>query len=251
VDVTEVESSRGYEAFVRSVADRTGLGETVHLPGTTVVGADDRAGSSMVVAYSISHHTVLWCDPALADELAELSDSAASKSQDAITSWAERAGWEVVSFARMQLLRDGGIVRKTSPPTVVLRSLDRERSEDVALVDAFRSSLSDDDRDEADLDEGRLDDHALAVIDERGIAAFASQQPFIYAEDFGDIAVATRPDVRGRGLGRIAVAALCDEIEMRGMFPLYRCDEANAGSVKLSASMGFVPVVRILACKRP
>jgi GNAT superfamily N-acetyltransferase len=245
-----MKSTRGYEAFISAVADSMGLGDAVHRPGTTVVPADDRAGSSMVVAYSISEHTVLWCDPAIADDLGVLADVAVSKSQDEISSWAERAGWETVSFARMQLLRSGGVAPATAS-SLAMRALDRQRVADVALVDAFKVTLSDDDRDEADLDEDRLDDHMLALTDDHGIAAFASQQPFFYADGFGDIAVATRPDVRGRGLGSVAVAALCDEIEARGLFPLYRCDELNPGSVKLSASLGFVPVVRVLACKLP
>jgi hypothetical protein len=83
--------------------------------------------------------------------------------------------------------------------------------------------LSDEDRDEADLDGDRLDEHMLAVIDERGIVAFASQQPALYADGFGDIAIATRPDARPRARP-IAVAALCDEIEARASF---RCTDAT------------------------
>jgi GNAT superfamily N-acetyltransferase len=246
----EKKRTRGYDAFISSVAASMGLGDAVHTPGTTVVPADDRADSSMVVAYSISEHTVLWCDPAIADDLAELADPGASKSHEEIKAWAERVGWEEVSIARMQLVRESGVAQSPIHDSIVMRALDRQHVDDVALIDAFKATLSDDDRDEADLDGDRLDEHMLAAVDERGIAAFASQQPFFYADGFGDIAIATRPDVRGLGLGRIAVASLCDEIEARGLFPLYRCDEANPGSVKLSASLGFVPVVRVLACKR-
>lgn len=247
----EIESTRGYEEFVSAVADKMGLGDAVHRPGTSVVPADDRSDSSMVVAYSISEHTVLWCDPAIADDLFELADPLRATSHTEIISWAELVGWEEVSVAYMQLLRAAGVVRPDASTSAWTRSLDRESTEDVALVDAFRALLSDADRDEADLDEDRLDEHMLAVVDDHGIVAFASQQPFAFADRFGDIAIATRPDVRGRGLGRVAVAALCDEIGSRAMWPLYRCDTANLGSVKLSASLGFVPVVEILACKRP
>jgi GNAT superfamily N-acetyltransferase len=246
-----MESTRGYERFISAVADKMGLGDAVHRPGTSIVAAEDRSGSSMVVAYWISEHTVLWCDPAIADDLFELVDPSKGKSEEEISSWAGRVGWERVSVNHMQLLRANGVVRPDAFDAAVTRSLDRERAEDVALIDAFKQALSDADRDEADLDGDRLDEHILTVVDDRGIAAFTSQQPFVYADQFADIAIATRPDVRGRGLGRIAVAALCDEIESRGLLPLYRCDTANLGSVKLSASLGFVPVVRILACTRP
>ncbi len=247
----EARNTRGYEDFIRSVADDMGLGDRVRRPGTTVVAADARSGSAMVVAYSIEEHTVLWCDPAIAEDLAELTDPVLSKSHEEIGAWADRAGWERVSVACMQLLGAKGVIRPAAPIDVELRSLDRDRTDDVTLIDAFKGALSEDDRDEADLDNERLDEHIKAVIDQCGIAAFASQQPFIYAEAFGDIAVATRPDVRGRGLGRIAVAALCEEIEARGMFALYRCETTNPGSVKLSASLGFVRVVELFACKKP
>ena len=149
----------------------------------------------------------------------------------------------------MQLLRSAGLIRPTVDPSVVIRSLKRERSPDIALIAAFKTTLSDDDQ--AELDNVELDEHMVAVVDDRGIAAFASQQPFLYADRFADIATATRPDVRGRGLGRRAVAALCDEIETRKDLPLYRCDTENHGSVRLSASIGFVPVIKVFASKRP
>jgi hypothetical protein len=248
-----MESTRGYVEFVGAVADRMGLGDGVHRPGTSIVAADDRSGSSMVVAYWISEHTVLWCDPAIVDDLSELADPSEAKSVEEILSWAARVGWQDISVAHMQLLRASGIVRLDAATSVVTRSLDRDNVEDVALIEAFKVTLSDADRDEADLDKDTLDEHMLAVIDDRGIAAFASQQPFVHAARYADIAVATRADVRGLGLGlgRIAVTALCDEIDSKDMLPLYRCDTENVGSVKLSASLGFVPVVRILACKRP
>ena len=156
-----------------------------------------------------------------------------------------------ISIAQMQLLRAAGIARPDALASVEIRSLDREHLEDVALIDAFKRTLSEAGRDGADLDGDRLDEHMLAVVDDQGIAASASQQPFVYADRFADIAVATRPDVRGRGMRRIAVAALCDEIEPRGMLPLYRCESTNLASVGVSASLGFAPVLRIFACRRP
>ena len=251
VGTADMESARGYNEFVDAVASEMGLGDAVRRAGTTVVAAEGRAGSSMVVVYWIAEHTVLWCDPAVADDLSELVDASNSKSQAEISSWATRVGWGDISIAQMQLLRATGIARPGALASVEIRSLDREQPGDVALIDAFKASLTDADRDEADLDGDRLDAHIVAVVDDLGIASFASQQPFVYADRFADIAVATRTDVRGRGLGRIAVAALCDEIESSGMLPLYRCESTNLGSVGVSGSLGFVPVLRLSACRRP
>jgi GNAT superfamily N-acetyltransferase len=243
----DTEGTRGHSEFVSALADRMGLGSAVHEPGTSVVAADDRSGSAMVVAYSISAHTVLWCDPAIAGALAEVADASITKPLDEIGAWGERSGWKHISSAYMQLLRSSGIMRPQADASIVIRPLDRHNAQHIAMIDTFKAVLSDDDRDEADLDRSELDDHILAVVDEQGIAAFASQRPFVYADQFADIAIATRPDTRGRGLGRIAVTALCDEIGSTDLVPLYRCDTRNQGSVRLSASLGFVPVITVLA----
>ena len=81
----QMEGTRGYEAFISAVASRMDSARR-RLAGYHVSPANDRTGSSMVVAYWISEHTVLWCDPAIADELAELADPTTSKSQGEISS---------------------------------------------------------------------------------------------------------------------------------------------------------------------
>ena len=111
----------------------------------------------MVVAYSISEHTVLWCDPAIADDLAALADPRRPSRMTRSARGRSESVGRSISFARMQLLRDSGVVRRRLPIRRDAGTRSRT-SDDVALVDAFRGTLSDDDRDEADLDEDRLDD---------------------------------------------------------------------------------------------
>jgi GNAT superfamily N-acetyltransferase len=234
--------------FIGGVAAAMGLGERVHRPGTTVVAAEARAGSSTVVAYAIAAHTVLWCDPALATDLAPFAHPSISASLADIDSALAGMNWTDAGASRMLLPRADGLER---PPRrdERIRAMDLTDPDDVALIDAFRAGLSAEDRDEADLDE-ELDDHFLAIVDARGIAAFASQHPFDIAPRFGDIAVATRDDVRGRGLGRLVVAELAEQILARGLVPLYRHDLVNAGSARLCDSLGFVPLVHVSATSR-
>ena len=109
--------------FVDGIAERMGIG--VHRRGTSVVAAEDRAGSSTVVAYAISMHTVLWCDPAIVDELSPLADATTARSLSEISAWAKRRDWQGISAVYMQLLGSSGIVRP-SGVFADIRSLNRE-----------------------------------------------------------------------------------------------------------------------------
>jgi GNAT superfamily N-acetyltransferase len=231
------------EAFISAVGDSMGLGEAVHDPGTTVVAAAARAESNVAVAYAIAEHTVLWCDPALADSLAPLVDADRSASLGECEAFLVELGWTSLGRAQMQVLGPTGV----RPPTAnehSMRSLDVTDESDQALLTAFKATMSAAERDEADLDDSP-DEHIVVVIDGAGIAAYASQAPFGPADQFADITVATRPDVRGRGLGHLVVARLCDEIVARNMHPLYRRDANNTGSVHLCAALGFIPAIEV------
>lgn len=242
---------KGRAELIGGLANAMGLGASVHRSGTTVVPAKARTGSNACVAYAIERHLVLWCDPSTASDLSGLGNPARTKSLDEIGAWAQASGWELVGRGHMQLRASGA--RKLASPGagLAIRTIDRDDERDRELVSAFSATLSEGDRDEAELEEGDLDEHMLAIVDAKGIAAYASQQPFDYADGFGDIAVATRPDVRGRGLGRTVVASLCAEIVDGGLFPLYRRAADNLASVHLSASLGFVSVVELAGFKRP
>lgn len=189
--------------FVEGLVAAMGLGDGVHVPGTTVVPSADRAGSAMVVAYAVAAHTVLWCDPALAHDLEGFADPGRTLALADVEASSTARGWEHVGRSRMLLPPADGLIAATdSGPGFVIRSLDANTLTDRSMLDTFAACLSEDDREEADLDGGEFDDHILAVVDERGIAALASQQPFDHALGFGDIADATRDDAVGRGLGR-------------------------------------------------
>lgn len=242
--------------FVDGIAASMGLGDRVHRPGTTVVPSAARSGSSSVVLYAIAEHAVLWCDPALAADLAVFADDSITVSLDEIQSILTGRAWEHLGRSRMLLPPTSGLTIGpiVVPEAMAVRSFDVRDPADRAAVESFAARLSPDDREDADLDGDEFDDHIVAVVEGDGgggIVALASQRPFEYADGFGDIAVATLADARGRGLGRLAVAVLCGEIEALGLVPLYRRGQANTGSVRLCASLGFVAVVEVDGIRRP
>ncbi|MBF6053031.1 hypothetical protein AF335_20760 [Streptomyces eurocidicus] len=56
---------------------------------------------------------------------------------------------------------------------------------------------------------------------------------------YEDIAVATRPEERGRGLAAACVRGLCADITARGTLPTWTCSRHNEPSRRLAATAGF------------
>ncbi len=71
----------------------------------------------------------------------------------------------------------------------------------------------------------------------RGVAA-------LYAADerYADIAAATHPAFRRRGLGRAAVSALAAALSSRGLIPFWETAAGNTASVRIPLSLGWRPV---------
>ena len=132
------------------------------------------------------------------------------------------------------------------------RSLQSDASEDRAFIADLIANSSEEDLDESEVAIDELDEIIEVVTAPEGeIAAYASASQFDMAEGFGDIAVLTNKDHRRRGLGVASVAALCSRLHEAGRDPVYRCDEINHGSVRLSAALGFSPATRLAAYRFP
>ena len=54
-----------------------------------------------------------------------------------------------------------------------------------------------------------------------------------------EIGIETRPELRRRGLARVACAAFVDDLVVAGRTPVWSCREDNAASVRLAATLGF------------
>ncbi|QLE75278.1 GNAT family N-acetyltransferase [Streptomyces rectiverticillatus] len=62
---------------------------------------------------------------------------------------------------------------------------------------------------------------------------------FFVGSRYEDIAVATLPEERGRGLASVCVQALCKDVTARGRIPSWTCSRDNHPSRRLAAKTGF------------
>ncbi len=71
----------------------------------------------------------------------------------------------------------------------------------------------------------------------------------LWGEQIAHSAVVTHPAHRGRGYGAEAVSLLAEQVIARGMIAQYRTLRANTPSLRLGASLGFVPFAQTLAVR--
>jgi GNAT superfamily N-acetyltransferase len=71
----------------------------------------------------------------------------------------------------------------------------------------------------------------------------------LWGEQIAHIAVITHPAHRGQGYGAEVVSLLAETVIARGMIAQYRTLRANTPSVRLGASLGFVPFAETLAVR--
>ncbi len=215
--------------------------------GVTVKGHPDRAESRVTAGYLLGKHFVITCDPAVESML----QAAASGMEPTLEGWTEVAfatGGEFLGTGRMQLLSDpGGLKAPVVASGYELRTIRSEEPDTRSMVERLVEVSDDDDLDEAEIDLDDLDEVIHVAVGTDGeIAAYASARQFDLVSGYGDIGVLTHADHRGKGLGVAAVSALCERLIGEGLEPLYRCDEENAASMRLSESMGFVPATRLV-----
>jgi RimJ/RimL family protein N-acetyltransferase len=70
-----------------------------------------------------------------------------------------------------------------------------------------------------------------------------------WGEQIAHIAVITHPAHRGQGYGAEAVSLLAETVIARGMLAQYRTLRANEPSLRLGASLGFLPFAETLAVR--
>ena len=86
----------------------------------------------------------------------------------------------------------------------------------------------------------RLDEAIVGVLDGSGaLTAYAGARPWVFDASFDDVAVITRPDHRGRGMGTAAVAELSRRRQRSGRTMFYGCDVENMASSRVAEAAGF------------
>ncbi len=216
-------------------------------PGTTIVPSADRTDSDAAVAYLLPDRTIVACGPHLVSRLAGLAGSE-RLDESAIVGRLEAVGGRHVGAGVNRVLEQRPIAPIGDVTGLSGRWLERDRPDDVTVLARFVDDVPDDDLDEAELSLDQLDPAIHVLVDDASgeVAAYASGRPWEYGPDFDDIGVVVHPAFRRRGLGArvvhdYAVARLPDVPQ------LYRHDADNAGSSRLSASLGFAEVHRLVA----
>ena len=77
------------------------------------------------------------------------------------------------------------------------------------------------------------------VLDGERVAAVCYAAAVV--DGLAEVDVATRPDLRGRGLAFVAAQGFVRECLTRSVAPTWDCFVDNAGSMRLAAKLGFVP----------
>ena len=215
-------------------------------PGTTVVPFASRAGSATAVAYLLPEHTLVACAVDLAPKVASLDGVEVLGEQTFVASLASGGGRWLGGGVNRVL--DGPLVAPHGDTTgLTSRWLHRDEPDDLALLTRFVEDVPDDDLDEAELSLDELDPAIHVFVDAAAgeIAAYASGRPFQFGPDFDDIGVVVHPSYRRRGLGAQVVHDYA--AARRSTAPqLYRHDLANEASSRLSASLGFAEVHRVV-----
>ncbi|MCB2224841.1 MAG: hypothetical protein KQH83_11795 [Actinobacteria bacterium] len=221
-------------------------------PGTLVVPQASREGTRVVSVHAFGAAAVAWCDPGLADAAAALASETETFDPAGLAAWAAPRGGEFVGGAWSHLTAPSLLAGPPEPDGCTVAPLDRDDPGDRGRIAALVEACGEDDAEEAEIHLDDLDPLILGVAEPGGtLAGLAGERPWDLDAGTADIAVLTRPDARGRGVGGAAVAAVCREDFRLGRLPLYRCNWDNAPSRALALSLGFVEVLSLAAVRFP
>ena len=213
--------------------------------GTSIVAADDRAGSGIATCYPFGNRTAVWCDPELTHSLARLVGSTALSAHE-FTTRAVDMGAALRGIGLNRVL-DGPLVNpRVDVGPLTIRTLDRHVDADVALTADLRAAVSDADAEEADFDVDHLDPHIVAAVESTPtgrdrLLAFASAR-LADSVPFDDIGIITHPAARQRGLGLACVHRLIELRQASDTPAMYRCEADNTGSDRIAQRLGFALV---------
>jgi GNAT superfamily N-acetyltransferase len=225
-------------------AAATSLGAVLR-PGTTVVGSQDRAGSTVAVVYPLSQHTVVWCAPEHADRLSGLNCDLVLGARE-ITRRCEQLGGTHAGGGNHLVLPADAIL--VSDPTRPLKWVNRHDAEDRSAIASFVEACDAREVDEAEIDLDDLDESIVVGLDRSGaVAALASGRPWEIDHAFDDIGVLTHPDHRRAGWGSTVVAEYVRRRRQQGRLMFYNHDVENRGSARVAAAVGFEPITTVTA----
>lgn len=245
--------ARSPNEFCEGWATHLGVGTDILIrPGTTIFEREDRSGTGYAACYSLGQHCVVMTDPGLAGELDELRSDSETATAAELRAFKERRGWTFENRGVQKTLAgpfapDQRLLTNPALSGYRTAQLDWTNDEHLDAIASFIDASNEADLEQAEIELDNLDERCIAILHPDGqIAAYASVRPWIFGH-YGDIGVMTRSKERGRGLGRAVVAALIADVMPAEWQPLYRHERSNAGSDRLSTSLGFVVATSLVA----
>jgi GNAT superfamily N-acetyltransferase len=227
------------ETFHRTVqqkwADYLGIGpEMVEQSGVRLIPAPRYAGSGKVDFFHLASLAVLRVDPDWEERVRDVM--AAEGGERPLSPAALSAAWDGVQVAPEEATLIYHLYPddlRPAPPGAAYQVRRLDEKDAAAMADLW-AAVPQAEMEEADI--GVDHDVAFGCFREGALAAGASG---FRMAGFIDIGVLTHPDFRRRGLGKTAVAALCQWAIDRDELLLYRCRPDNKGSHRLAESLGF------------
>jgi len=241
------------QTFVHAMMTSMGCDPAeVATQGVSVRPSPERAENHVSAGYLFDEHLIISCDPA-AEALLGPAEASCEPTLAAWNDFAIAAGGELLGAARMQLLNSHVMPPIDVAPGYELRQLNRGMAADVALIQQLVDESTQDDLDEVELDIDALNEIVMVFVDQETdkIACFADTYEFDMAPAFHDVGMLTTPPHRDKNLGKALTRHICSHLLQQGIEPLYRCDEANVGSIRLSRALGFAPVTQLVAYRFP
>lgn len=232
--------------YLDEFASSIGVART-DVPSTHVLIEDSRAGSNLIVGYVFDAITVVRAAPEHADLVMPLHTSERSRTHEELRDWAPEIGW--VDFdGSLSHVVDRHAVRDAEVPSGLQAVRLEPNGADNERIVSWLTSAHPDDVEAADFDVDELDDRMVALVDEsEQIVAVASSYATDEVPQFEDIGVIVCRNARGRGLGRVVVRQLLDDLHVDDQLGLYRCNWSNPWSRQLALSLGFEEILSLIA----
>lgn len=230
----------GVVATFLTALDRTmGIDPAVRrMAGSTLTSSSQLADSGLVIVTAAGRHRVVWCDPRVVEDYADVVAPRTTPEVDELVTQVRDRGAEPLGRSLLHVVHRRGLRDPGLPEGGVVVDLDQ--AEATGPVRSLLDACGDDDVDVAGFgDDPRPARVTLASEPDGTAVAAVIRRPTLMSDGVIDLGVLTHPDRRGEGWAAGATAQAARSVFAAGALPLYRCEASHRTSVRLAARLGF------------